>query len=133
MSVFAERLKDLRSRKGRTQDEVGKVVGKSREAVSKYEIGEREPDLSSVAALAKYFDVSTDYILGISDDNELINVNKLNINEFLTFEKYFIDSDFIPYIKLAIKIRENNVDLNNVESYVNDLINVNRDNKNAQG
>ncbi len=133
MSVFAERLRDLRSRKGRTQDEVGKVVGKSREAVSKYEIGEREPDLSSVATLAKYFDVSADYILGISDNSELINTNrsKPNINESPKYEKYLIDSDFVPYMKLAIKIKENNVDLTRVESYVDKLIEHNRDNKNA--
>ncbi|MDF2988565.1 MAG: transcriptional regulator, family [Eubacterium sp.] len=124
MSVFAERIKDLRDKRGHTQEEVGRAVGKSREAVSKYEIGEREPDLTAVATLAKYFDVSADYILGITDDTGVLTGNKQRPYGLgpSILEKYLADDDFEPHLKLAVKIKENNIELSKVEKFVNDLI-----------
>lgn len=124
MSIFAERIRDLRDKRGRTQDEVGKVVGKSREAVSKYEIGEREPDLTAVATLAKYFNVSADYMLGITDDSDVLigSIRKPFSPGLFIFEKYLTDDDFIPHLKLAVKIKDNNVELSKVEKFINSLI-----------
>lgn len=124
MSIFAERLKDLRDKKGNTQTEVGKALGKSREAVSKYEIGEREPDLEAVASLSKYFNVSADYILGITDDySSSIGSQKMSITpEFFAFEKYLTDIGFIPVLKLAAKIKDNNLDLQKIENHINSMI-----------
>lgn len=124
MSIFAERLKALRDNKGNTQNELGKHIGKSREAVSKYEIGEREPDLEAVASLSKYFNVSADYILGITDENNsTIREQDLPYNdETHTFEKYLCDNSFIPIFRLAIKIKDYDLDLKAIESYVNTLI-----------
>lgn len=124
VSIFAERLKNLRDKKGQTQDEVGKAMGKSREAVSKYEIGEREPDLVAVASLAKYFNVSADYILGITDDSQvLIGSKRKPISpDIYAFEKYLTDANFIPYLKLAVKIKDNGLELSKIEKFVNALI-----------
>lgn len=124
MSAFAERLKDLRNRKGQTQDEVGKAVGKSREAVSKYEIGEREPDLNAVASLARYFNVSTDYMLGITDDSGLLNGRRRKpFNPALyAYEKYLEDEEFVPYLALAVKARDSRLALGELESLIQDLI-----------
>ncbi len=66
MSIFGRRLKDLRDKTGETQDNIGKILGKSGGAVSKYEVGEREPELSDIALLAKHFNTTTDYMLGLS-------------------------------------------------------------------
>ncbi len=131
MSVFAERIKDLRDKRGHTQEEVGRVVGKSREAVSKYEIGEREPDLTAVATLAKYFNVSADYILGITDDTKVFAGNKRKPYgpRLFIFEKYLTDDDFVPHLKLAVKIKDNNVELSKVERFVNHLIKQNKKQK----
>lgn len=131
MSVFAERVKNLRDKKGHTQDEVGKAVGRSREAVSKYEIGEREPDLIAVASLAKYFNVSADYILGITDDSEMLIGNKRKpiIPEIYAFEKYLTDADFIPYLELAVKIKDNTLELDAIEKFVTNMIKKSRKQK----
>lgn len=120
MSVFAERIRELRDTQGLTQDAIGKVIGKSREAISKYEVGEHEPDLIVVAALAKYFNVSADYIIGITDGLELVDGSRRKSGG--PYEKYLKDKEFIPHLKLAIKIKENNVDLSKVEKFVNNLI-----------
>jgi Predicted transcriptional regulators len=124
LSIFADRIRDLRDKKGYTQDEISRVVGKSREAVSKYEIGEREPDLTSVATLAKYFNVSADYMLGITDDSEVLIGSKRKpfSPSLYIYEKYLTDIRFLPHLKLAVKIKDNDVELSKVEKFVNSLI-----------
>lgn len=58
------RLKELRLAKGMTQSEVAKVIGYSSLSYSRYEKGEREPDISTLCKLADFFEVSVDYLLG---------------------------------------------------------------------
>ncbi|MBR4111865.1 MAG: helix-turn-helix transcriptional regulator [Ruminiclostridium sp.] len=61
---FKRILKDLRTEKGLSQDEFAKVLGISKGAVSYYETGQRVPDIVVLSAIADYFKVSTDYLLG---------------------------------------------------------------------
>lgn len=124
MSVFAERLKILRDNRGQTQDEVGKAVGKSREAVSKYEIGEREPDVIGIASLARHFNVSSDYMLGITDDSELLIGNKQSpfSPELYAFEKYLNNERFIPYLRLSVKAFDNSIELDKFNKIVTNII-----------
>lgn len=124
MTVFAERVKNLRSKRGKTQDEIGKALGKSREAVSKYEKGEREPDLDALASFARYFNVSTDYILGITDNSNILadRLEKYLSSGMYIFEKYLQDESFIPYLKLAAKIKDNNLELGKIEKFVDNLV-----------
>ena len=65
---FANRLKELRTAKGISQKELGKIIGGSYSAVSYWEQGINEPKISYVIALCRYFDVSADYLLGITDE-----------------------------------------------------------------
>ena len=68
MVNFCERLKHLRSDKKITGKELADALGISREAVSKWEIGRNYPNQEILNSLATYFDVSTDYLLGRTDD-----------------------------------------------------------------
>lgn len=65
--MFKERLKQLRKEKGLIQKELADIFHMQNTAISKYELGERNPDQETLIALAKYFDVSLDYLTGISD------------------------------------------------------------------
>lgn len=65
--MLADRLKDLRSEKRLTQDDIAKHFGIAKTTYASYEQGRREPDYTLLANLAKFFDVSTDYLLGNSD------------------------------------------------------------------
>ena len=67
---FGERLKKLRTSKRLTQEELGKIVHVSKVSISGYERGERSPDRETLTDLADYFEVSTDYLLGRTDDKE---------------------------------------------------------------
>lgn len=71
MPNFAERIKDLRLAHGMTQEEVGKITGVKRYSVCGYEKGNNYPEIPGLIALADYFKVSTDYLLGRTDNPEV--------------------------------------------------------------
>lgn len=59
-----ERLRELRLQRGMTQTQVGDLIGVSCVTVGRYEAGEREPSNAKISALADYFGVSIDYLIG---------------------------------------------------------------------
>ena len=67
MNTFAERLKLLRTEKGLSQSQLAKETGLSQAAINYWEACERQPSAQAVITLAKYFNVSTDYLLGLED------------------------------------------------------------------
>lgn len=74
--MLKDRLLKLRKGKKRTQEEVAKVIGVSRPAYTAYEKGNRTPDYGILQTLAEYFDVTTDYLLGHSDDKQSTNIEE---------------------------------------------------------
>lgn len=58
-------LKDLRTDKDLTQKEVGKIIGTSQKQYSRWETGEAEIPLHHMITLAKFYNISMDYITGI--------------------------------------------------------------------
>lgn len=64
--VIEMKLRALREQKGVTQKEVAIAVGCTATVYSRYERGEREPDISTLCSLADYFKVSIDSIIGYS-------------------------------------------------------------------
>lgn len=72
------RIKELRTEKGITQADLAKILKISDRAVGYYENGDREPDYSTLLKIATYFDVSIDYLLGVSD---IKNTNTDNSTE----------------------------------------------------
>jgi transcriptional regulator with XRE-family HTH domain len=66
--VFAKRVKDLRENQKLTTRMMAGKIGVTSAAISYYENGKREPKLSTLLAYSKYFGVTLDYLIGISDD-----------------------------------------------------------------
>ena len=64
---FQERLKELRLEKNVSQLEIGKMLNMSKMAISHWEKGNSEPSIEQLKILARYFDVSVDYLIGFSD------------------------------------------------------------------
>ena len=62
------RLRELREEKEMTQAEVAKAIGVDARTISNYEVGVREPDIQTIKKLCKFFDVTSDYLLGLSND-----------------------------------------------------------------
>ena len=67
MIKFAERLRELRKERHVTQKDMGEILGIQLRSYQCYESGDRRPDYEKLVALADYFDVTTDYLLGRSD------------------------------------------------------------------
>lgn len=65
---FGERLKELREKMGLTQEELGKKINQKKANISKYENGKLQPSLETIDFLAGFFNVSTDYLLGHTDN-----------------------------------------------------------------
>ena len=63
-----ERLKEIRLEKGLTQKQLAKAVGLTETALCNYEKGIREPSLNVLKQLCLALDVSSDYLLGLTDD-----------------------------------------------------------------
>jgi len=68
LSKFSERLLFLREKKDISQKALAKEIDKTIRAYQRYEYGEREPQLTTLISLAKFYDVSLDYLSGLSDD-----------------------------------------------------------------
>ena len=66
-NVFGEKLKELRIEKGIGQIELAKAINVSKGIISLWENGLREPKLSNLIALAKFFEVSLDYLVGLEN------------------------------------------------------------------
>ncbi|MDA2437863.1 helix-turn-helix domain-containing protein [Bacillus cereus] len=67
MNTLAKRMRHLRETKGFTQAKVAQVLGVSNVQLSRYESGERKPDPDFIKIAADFYEVSTDYLLGIID------------------------------------------------------------------
>ena len=61
-------LKELRAQKGITQTDLAKSLGVSASTIGMYEQGRREPDNETLIAIANFFRVTTDYLLGKTND-----------------------------------------------------------------
>ena len=64
---FANVLKALRTRRGITQKQLADVLGLSESAIGMYERAQCEPELETLEAIADYFNVDMDYLMGRSD------------------------------------------------------------------
>lgn len=68
--MLNDRLKALRLELGLTQEEIGKKLNKTKNNISQYETGKREPDIETLQKLANLFSVSLDYLLGQTNEKE---------------------------------------------------------------
>lgn len=69
MAHLGELIAELRQDKGLTQKELGDILCVSSGTISNYENGVHLPDVDKVIALANYFHVTTDYLLGRTSSN----------------------------------------------------------------
>lgn len=70
MHMYFQRLEDLRIDADKTQEEIAEVLNCQREVYRRYEKGIHEIPVWAVIKLAEYYQVSTDYILGLTDKKE---------------------------------------------------------------
>ena len=66
--MYFQRLKDLREDADSTQRDVAEMLHLNREVYRRYEKGEREISVWAVIQLAQFYGVTTDYLLGLTNE-----------------------------------------------------------------
>lgn len=82
MILFGERLRNLREKRDIARAKLGDRVGVSGSMIGLYETGQRYPSLPVLIAISRYFGVSVDYMLGLSDvQSEFVDVAGLDVEQ----------------------------------------------------
>jgi transcriptional regulator with XRE-family HTH domain len=104
---FNIRLKQIRQKNNLTQSELADILGLKPTAISNYESERNEPSFDKLIALSKYFDVSCDYLLGVTDS-------------YLPVGGEVLDKDIVEFFDLYQQLTpENTVE---IRSYINYLL-----------
>ena len=77
--TFGKRLRDLRNERQLSQTELGKLFGLAGTTISQYESGLRFPDQKTLISICSYFDISSDYLLGLSSYNYMSYIHEKGI------------------------------------------------------
>ncbi|MEK5056043.1 helix-turn-helix transcriptional regulator [Niallia sp. FSL K6-0212] len=78
--MLGDRLKVLRASRKLTQEELAEKIGVTRGTYAHYEINKRQPDYDTLVKIAKFFDVSTDYLIS-GHNNITISGQQINLSE----------------------------------------------------
>lgn len=97
MLVTSERIKELRQARGRTQADLARRLGVTRNGVNSWEQGLSMPSPASLVDLARMFSVSTDYLLGV-ERLDTVNVSGLD------------ERDVAILAELADRLRKNKIE-----------------------
>lgn len=85
---FNTRLRQLRLKHKLTQNELADILGVKPTAISNYESKRNEPSFEKLIALSEYFDVSCDYLLGITDSYLPVGGEVLDKEIIVFFDMY---------------------------------------------
>lgn len=105
--TFNVRLKQLRQKHKLTQSELADILGLKPTAISNYESKRNEPSFDKLIALSKYFDVSCDYLLGVSD-------------AYLPIGGEVLDKDIVDFFNLYQQL--DIVNTKEIKNYANYLL-----------
>lgn len=81
--MLPERLKELRQDAKLTQKELAKAINTSQQNIGFYEKGVRKPKHETLSKLATFFDVSTDYLLGNTNQKNTADIDEEALEESL--------------------------------------------------
>lgn len=88
--IFSERMKELRLAKHYSQVDLAKALSVSKQSVSNWENNNILPSIEMLVAIADYFGVSTDYLLGRTDKMSL-DLSGLNSTEICHIKQIISD------------------------------------------
>lgn len=80
---FSERLKQIMSESNSTHQDLANVLGVQRQTVSLYVNGQIRPDIESLAIISEHFNVTADWLLGLTNDRKKVPIatDELNLSE----------------------------------------------------
>lgn len=103
VSKFGERLLKLREERNETQQQLADAIGITRQSLSRYETNDRTPNIDLIYNIAKHYNVSADFLLGLSEIQssnkkietacEVTGLSEKAINEIITFCSFTAEDD----------------------------------------
>lgn len=104
--TFGMRLKIARERKGLTQAEVQRITSISDKSLSRYENNASSPDPETIAQLIRLYDVSADYILGLTNVSVSVHTAQFTPHEQKVVEAYRAKPEMQPAVDTLLGIAE---------------------------
>ncbi|AMP20690.1 hypothetical protein AZF37_05405 [endosymbiont 'TC1' of Trimyema compressum] len=95
--MFSNKIKNL------TQKELASIFNLSQSSIALYEKGIRMPDFKTLAAYASYFNVSTDYLLGLSCEDKTNNTYKAENSDYESF--IYLNKNDFQILGKAIEVK----------------------------
>jgi len=86
VSKLGERLNKLRQEQGLTQQELADLFHISNSTISSYETGNRIPDVDFLLKLSKFYNISSDYIIGLSDSRLPLDIMNSTVVDQVSYQ-----------------------------------------------
>lgn len=116
MTTIGNRITILRTRKGMTQKKLAQLSNITEASLSRYENGLREPKINTLIKLSDVLDSTVDYLIGKTDIENGVIVNKLTIPENLRDIK-------TEYLLIARELEKYNISANDMNSLIRIITN----------
>ncbi len=101
---MVKNLKVIRNNRSISQQTLATAIGTTQQSINKYENHKIEPDINTLIAIADYFDVTVDYLIGrTNEDNQLLLDSNSLLSKYSRLnksEKICIDTLIDTYINL---------------------------------
>ena len=110
MQIFSKRLKELRCERGISQKALADALNYTQSNVSEWEKGTVEPRLSAIKRIAAFFNVSSDFLLGFTDEENYLQAipsDSLfgNENSLLHSFRVLTDEEKSTVLKIATLLK----------------------------
>lgn len=119
MDTLGKRLKELREENSFTLEYVATKLNTTKTSIARYEKNDREPKSEMLTALANFYNVSVDYLLGRTDERNIhkekakldpgvktIAAHRININEDLPDDAIEKINDYIKMVEMMYKNKD---------------------------
>lgn len=121
--MFGGRLKLLRLEKDNlTQEKLGDKFNVQKGTVSNWENGNRFPDEKTLIRLADYFDVSIDYLLGVTDKRQANRLSKEDIIRIAPEYAWLFEEEGLQYVELVEGIKAEDIPPEAIKEMISTLL-----------
>ena len=72
MKHFTHQLREIRTQNKKSQEDIGNVLGITKQQYQLYESGKREIKVNQIIKLCEYYNISPEYILGFTDEQKTL-------------------------------------------------------------
>ncbi len=101
-----EILKKLRTERNLTQEELGKYIGVSGQSINNWENDRRKYDLKAILKLSDFFNVTTDYLLGLSEDKKPIEDITERQKKAIRMTDQLTDEQFKSILEMVLSFKK---------------------------